>query len=155
MRKFLLGLLGCVVLAFGILQVIPVERSNPPVEEVVDAPPAAMKVLRRACFDCHSNETVWPWYAWVAPVSWTVSSDVVVARSKMNFTTWNRYDAGKRAHLLHEIVDETEEGEMPLPIYLAMHPEAVLTPEDLVTLRTWAVAAAPADDTAEPGDHTH
>ena len=143
MRKFLLGLVGCVVLAFGILQVIPVERSNPPVEEVVEAPPAAMAVLRRACWDCHSNETVWPWYAWVAPVSWTVSNDVVVARSKMNFSTWNRYDADHRAHLLHEIVEETEEGEMPLPIYLPMHPEAELTPDDLTALRSWVAAAAP------------
>ena len=142
MGKFLLGLLGCVVLAVGIIQLVPVERTNPPVEEVVDAPPAAMAVLRRACWDCHSNETVWPWYAWVAPVSWTVSNDVVVARSKMNLTTWNRYDADHRAHLVREIVEETEEGEMPLPIYLPMHPEAELTPDDLAALRSWADGAS-------------
>lgn len=138
MLRFLLRLLGCVVLAFGILQLIPVERSNPPVEEVVDAPPAAMKVLREACWDCHSNETVWPWYAWVAPVSWTVGNDVVVARSKMNLTTWNRYDADRRVHLVRKIVREVEEGAMPLPIYLAMHPEADLASGDLDTLRAWA-----------------
>jgi hypothetical protein len=127
-----------VVLAFGILQLIPVERTNPPVEEIVDAPPAAMGVLRRACWDCHSNETVWPWYAWVAPVSWTVANDVEVARSKLNLTTWNRYDGRRRAHLVREIVEEVDEGAMPLPIYLGMHPQAELTPDDREKLRAWA-----------------
>jgi len=151
-KRFLLGLLGCLVLAIAILQAIPVERSNPPVETVVEAPPAVAAILRRACWDCHSNETVWPWYAWVAPVSWTVSHDVVEGRSKLNFTTWNRYDAGKRAHLLEEIRDEVGKGEMPLAIYLPMHPEARLDDADRETLLAWTRSAAPGADAAVDGE---
>lgn len=119
-------------------QAIQVERQNPPVTGEVPATPAAAAVLRRACYDCHSFETTWPWYSRVAPVSWLVAHDVDEGRDELNFSTWSRLPAARRAKKLREIVEEVEEGEMPPLLYRLVHPEARLTPEDVAALRTWA-----------------
>jgi len=134
----LLALVG-----FALAQLVPVERSNPPVEEEVPAPAPVRKILRRSCYDCHSNETRWPWYARVAPVSWLVAYDVSEARGHMNFSTWNRYDARKRAKHLEEIWEEVEAGDMPLPYYLPLHPDAQLSREDRAAIHAWSEAGSP------------
>jgi len=125
-------------LAILVAQLIPVERTNPPIEEEVPAPDAVREVLRRSCYDCHSNETRWPWYASVAPVSWLVTHDVSHAREHLNFSTWNRYDPEERAEKIEEAWEEVEEGEMPLWFYLPLHPDARLDPADRDLLRSWA-----------------
>jgi hypothetical protein len=96
MRKFfrwkvLRWVLLAIVLLLVVIQFVPVDRSNPPVTSEVPASPEARAVLRRACYDCHSNETVWPWYSKVAPVSWLVARDVHKGREELNFSTWDRY----------------------------------------------------------------
>ena len=140
-------LLGLLVLVVGI-QLVPVERSNPPEQGVVPAPPAVLAVLQRSCFDCHSNHTRWPWYAYVAPVSWKIADDVHEGRHEMNFTEWNRASARKRARVAHKVWDEVQEGKMPLPSYLRMHAEARLSAEDRALLHGWAEASgvAPAGE---------
>jgi hypothetical protein len=120
------------------IQLVPVSRENPPVEEAVPAPPEVRALLERSCFDCHSHETRWPWYARVAPVSWLVAYDVSHAREHLNFSTWNRYDVEERAELLEEAWEEVEEGEMPLWYYLPLHPEAELNDADRALLHEWA-----------------
>lgn len=131
-------------LAFGavgvlaVLQVIPVDRTNPPVEGDVGAPEVVAGLLRRACYDCHSNETVWPWYSRVAPVKFLVVHDVNEGREHVNFSTWDRLDARKRVEALDHVVDEVSEGEMPLGIYLPAHPEARLTDDERAAIVTWA-----------------
>lgn len=132
--KLVLGAAALLLL----IQLVPVDRSNPEVELEVPAGPAAREVLERACYDCHSNETVWPWYAWVAPVSWLVAHDVHEAREYLNFSTWNAYDDEERAELLHEAWEEVEEGEMPLWFYVPLHPEAELDDADKEVLRAWS-----------------
>jgi hypothetical protein len=127
------------LLALGVAQLIPVERTNPPVREEVPAGEAVRAVLRRSCYDCHSNESRWPWYAHVAPVSWLVVHDVNEAREHMNFSTWDAYDAKERRKHLEEIWEEVEEGEMPLWFYVPLHPEARLGDEEKSLLRSWAV----------------
>jgi len=136
--KILIG--GSILLAAA--QLVPVERTNPPVEEEVPAPAEVREVLRRACYDCHSNETRWPWYAHVAPVSWMVVHDVKHARKHLNFSTWNAYDAKKRRKKLDELWEEVDEGEMPLWTYRPLHPESRLDASDLRLLRAWAVGAS-------------
>ncbi len=125
-------------------QVVRIDRSNPPVEQDVAAPPEVDVVLRRACYDCHSNETVWPWYSNVAPVSWLLARDVTEGRRELNFSTWNLYDAKKKAKKLKESVEEMAEGEMPPWFFVAVHRDAALAPGDIERLRTWA-----ADETAK------
>jgi hypothetical protein len=131
------AVLGSLILLVGI-QLVPVDRSNPPVQGVVDAPEPVLRVLRRACFDCHSNQTRWRWYAYVAPVSWIVADDVHEARHEMNFTEWSHASARERAKAAEECWEEVSEGHMPLPRYLRAHPEARLSEADLSLLRAWA-----------------
>lgn len=126
------------VLGLLAIQLVPMDRTNPPVELDVIAPQAVREVLRRACYDCHSHETRWPWYARLAPVSWLVARDVREGRKELNFSTWNRLDAKERAEVREEVYEESSEGEMPLWFYLPLHPEARLSAADLTILRGWA-----------------
>lgn len=114
---------GVVLIVLVAIQLVPVERSNPPVirEPVWDSP-ETRALARRACFDCHSHETVWPLYAYVAPASWLVSYDVSEARNEMNFSDWGRSD--KSPGDIQEVI---EEGEMPPTNYRLLHPEARLS----------------------------
>ena len=138
MRKHIVRALFAAVFLFAAVQFVPVNRSNPPVEQDVPASPEARAVLKRACYDCHSNEVVWPWYARVAPVSWLIARDVREGREAVNYSTWNRLDAGDRREAVEESWEETEEGEMPLWFYLPLHPEAKLSDADLAVLRGWS-----------------
>ena len=101
------------------------------------APPEVAAVLRRACYDCHSNETVWPWYSHVAPVSWLLARDVREGRGELNFSTWDAYDAKKKTKKLKETAEEVTEGEMPPWFYAAVHRHAALSPADAERLRAW------------------
>jgi hypothetical protein len=138
-KKYLIGL-GVVVVG---IQLVPVERENPPVTLDVGAPPEIDAILRRSCYDCHSNEVQWPWYAYVAPASWLVSQDVERGRELLNFSEWDRYDADMQISLVYDTYDVTDAGEMPLPIYLTMHGDAELTPDEIEQLSSWADAYEP------------
>jgi hypothetical protein len=130
------GLVALVIILVGI-QFIPVARTNPSVTEDVEAPEAVKATLRRSCYNCHSNTTRWPWYSYVAPVSWLVASDVHEARRHVNFSEWNRYTNEDRREKLGHIREEVETGEMPLWYYLIMHPSARLSPDNHTTLLNW------------------
>jgi hypothetical protein len=138
MKRILKILLVLLILTAVGIQFVPVDRTNAGVETDLGAPPEVDAILRRSCYDCHSNETRWPWYSHVAPVSWLVEEDVRHGREHLNFSTWNRYDTKKRNHLKHEIWEEVEEGKMPLENYLRMHGDAKLGEADLKILRAWA-----------------
>lgn len=112
---------------------------NPPVEEEVAATAEVRDILRRACYDCHSNETRWPWYGRIAPVKWLVRYDVAEGRRHLNFSTWNQYTPERQAHKMEEVVETLTDGSMPPPIYLPLHPDARLTPEEIEMLRAWAM----------------
>ena len=105
-------ILRYVLIGFGVLfvaiQFIPVERTNPPVTGLVDAPEDVLTTLRRSCWDCHSNETEWPWYAYVAPMSLRVSQHVWMGREHVNFTEWDGYDAEERDEAYEEIAKEID-----------------------------------------------
>lgn len=96
--------------------------------------PAATAILQRACADCHSNQTHWPWYSNVAPISWLLAHDVSEGRSTLNFSEWSRYDAAQRARLLFEICEDVREGEMPPFEYTLLHRQAKLDGQDVKTL---------------------
>jgi hypothetical protein len=138
MKTNLVRIVLVVVIVLVGIQFIPVNRSNPPVEEEVPASPEVKAVLKRACYDCHSNETVWPGYSRVAPVSWLLAWDVREGREELNFSTWNRYNQKKRGKIIKEIWEEVQEGEMPPWFYLPLHPDARLSDSDRSMLRAWA-----------------
>jgi hypothetical protein len=140
---------GIVLVVLLVLaQFVPVERTNPPVGEELDAPAEVMTVLQRSCYDCHSNETVWPTYSRIAPISWLVVHDVEEGRSAVNYSEWGALSAEDQAHLLEETWEEVEEGEMPLKMYALAHQDARLTDADLATLRGWTSSRLPPSDVA-------
>lgn len=136
-RRLLPRLAIAAAIVFVAAQFVPVPRSNPPVETEVPASPEAREVLRRACYDCHSNETIWPWYSRVAPASWLLAWDVNEGRDHLNFSTWNRLTETERQHAFEEIPEEIEAGAMPLPFYLPLHPEASLSDRDKAVIDAW------------------
>jgi hypothetical protein len=140
-KKVLLRSVAVVAVVFLLIQLVPVDRANPPVVADLDAPAPVQQVLRTSCYDCHSHETRWPLYSRIAPVSWLVAHDVEEARDKMNFSLWGSYEPRERAKLAEEIWEEVEDGEMPLLMYRLAHPEATLSEAAQQTLRTWSLGA--------------
>ena len=136
--------LGVVVAAVLLIQLFPVEKANPPVETEMPAPAPVRAILRRSCYDCHSNETVWPWYSRVAPVSWLLGRDVKEGRRELNVSVWNRYEDKRRLRKLKEIIEQVGKKEMPPTIYTVAHRAAILTPEDRKVLMDWARAESAA-----------
>lgn len=128
--------IGIVIILIGI-QFFSVDKTNPPVTAALDAPPEVMSILKRSCYDCHSNETRWPWYASVAPVSWLVSNDVEEGRHHLNFSEWENLTRQKIARKKEHIWEEVKEGGMPLPKYLWMHSDAKLSQKDKDIIRDW------------------
>lgn len=127
MKRGILKIIGIVVavgvLGLVVIQLIPVSRTNPP---VVSEPnwdsPQTRALMERACFDCHSNETKWPAYAYVAPISWLMAHDTNEGRQKFNLSDWKNHPGEG-----DEMVESVQNGSMPMPIYLPMHPQANLT----------------------------
>ncbi len=107
------------------------------ITKVMNVPSNVESILKRSCYDCHSDHTVWPWYSNIAPVSWLVSDDVVKGRKKMNFSQWSKIPASKREARLNEICEEIKSDEMPMPPYLIMHSDAKLTQADKDILCQW------------------
>jgi hypothetical protein len=133
-----IALLVAVVIGTGI-QFVPVKGlgSNPPGRYNLDAPPDVESILRRSCFDCHSHETRWPWYAKVAPGSWLLARDVRKARSRLNLSEWGKTDEEERQVDKEDMWGEIEAGRMPLSRYLLLNPSARLDDEKKAKLKAW------------------
>jgi hypothetical protein len=131
-KKIIASALGVLILVglvvFVGIQFIPVEKTNPPVvrEPNWDSP-QTRALMERACFDCHSNETRWPWYTNVAPVSWVIAREVQEGRASVNYSNW-------RPDEENEALETIFQGRMPPRQYLLLHPEARLTDSELQTL---------------------
>lgn len=126
-----------VAVAAVVIQFFPPERTNPPSDpaasfEAVFKPPAQVSaIIERACQNCHSNRTVWPWYSRVAPASWLVADDVIGARRKFNLSAWARMSPARAQEVLGDVCQEVKAGEMPLWQYRLLHPAAKLSAEDV------------------------
>jgi hypothetical protein len=131
-----------IVLAVALVavQFVPVDRTNPPIDATLslNAPAPVIAIVERACFNCHSQATVWPWYAYVAPMSWLVERDVTEGREEMNLSEWGSWSESRRAYMASEIVEMTESEEMPPWFYKPFHADSKLSEEDLKVLKDWA-----------------
>jgi len=125
---------------FLFIQLIPVEQANPPVEADLVAPSQVTDILRRACYDCHSHETSWPWYSRVAPFSWWLAEHVSDGRADLNFSRWPLFDFEARELMLRDIEKQIVDGTMPLQSYVLGHREARLSDRDREILLEWARA---------------
>jgi hypothetical protein len=143
LKRLLLFLVGALAIILIGIQFVPFGRPAPcppTVREPRWDSPRTRELAVRACYDCHSNESRYPWYSYVAPVSWLVNKDIVEARGQVNFSEWDRVQRGAG-----EAMQVIEKGEMPLPIYLPLHPEARLSPEDRQALINGLRATLEAD----------
>jgi hypothetical protein len=138
-RRIIPGVVALLVAA----QFVSVDRTNHPIEQartfytVENVPQKVQSLLDRSCSDCHSNQTRWPWYSGVAPISWVVVNDVHSARRKLNFSEWGNYSAKKRDHEKEEICNEVMEGDMPESKYAFIHRQSKLTAEERAKICEW------------------
>ena len=148
-RNILVGIAAALIIA----QLVPYPPAeNPPVGEEVPAPAGVRAVLRTSCYDCHSNETVWPWYSGVIPAKWLVRSHVEEGRGHLNFSTWSQYPPERAARKLEEVVEMVEEGKMPVASYVWLHGEAALSEEDAALIIEWARRLSASGDQGADGD---
>ncbi|HOI29472.1 MAG TPA: heme-binding domain-containing protein [Melioribacteraceae bacterium] len=120
------------------IQFIDVERTNPVVTADLKAPVAIKELFIKSCYDCHSNQTEWPWYSYVAPVSWLVANDVAEGRKHLNFSDWEKLPGRKKEELKKEIWEEVRNDKMPMTIYTYTHPEAKLDFTQKNLIKQWA-----------------
>jgi hypothetical protein len=137
--------IGAIVIgAFALLQLTNAGRTNPTVVSGHDLlssnspPPQIAAMLRSACYDCHSYDTHWPWYAHVAPVSWWLEGHVRDARERLNFSEWPHDDSERAAKKWNHISHSVRDGDMPLPSYAWIHKPARLTEQQRKELADWA-----------------
>lgn len=134
LKRIFVILAAVVAGAFILIQFVPYghDHTNPPVTSEPNWDSTQTRELaQRACFDCHSNETVWPWYSNIAPVSWLVQHDTEEGRQFLNFSTW---DEGGKGREPGESIEAISEGYMPPPKFMTMHPDARLTPAETQAL---------------------
>lgn len=121
------------LVAFAIIQFIPVDRVNLPVDKKVnfiDSKKTPVKIsglIKGACYDCHSNETVYPKYAYFAPVSWSVKSHINEGREHLNFSVWGTYNKELKENMLNKSIQTIQSKAMPMPGYIVYHKEANLS----------------------------
>ncbi|MFC3562852.1 heme-binding domain-containing protein [Pedobacter jamesrossensis] len=111
---------------------------NPPVTSEIMVSPAVAQILKKSCYDCHSNQTKLKWFDKLAPVSWIVASDIKTARSRFNFSQWNDLTTADQQVKFWEMINMAENKKMPLPSYLRLHPEAKLDKKDIEILKQYA-----------------
>ncbi len=137
-------LLILIVLIFIGIQFVPMDvPADVPskAEDSIEAPENIQAILKRSCFDCHSNHTTFPWYSSIAPVSWFTKYHVKEGREHMNFSTWASYEDEKKLKFLQKI-PKAIKSKMPLPSYLLIHKEAKLSDADKEAVTKWATDAA-------------
>jgi hypothetical protein len=146
MKKALKIIAIILVLAFVVLQFIRPDISNPPLvqgqtlEENIQVPENVRALLKRSCYDCHSNVTAYPWYSNIQPSGWFLKGHIEDGRRQLNFSDWKTYDTKKQRRKLAEVCEEMENKAMPLPSYLWIHWDAKLTNEEIKTICDWTEA---------------
>ncbi len=128
----------------------PVVKKGERLEDLYEVPPDVATVLKRSCGDCHSNETVYPWYSKIAPMSWGMADHINVGRDELNFSVWGTYSEKRQKRKLEEICEEVEEGNMPHYQYLWLHWDANLSDSEKETLCSWTKSAV--GSATEPGE---
>ena len=130
--------------AFIAIQFYRPDFTNPPVVESENllagnqVPENVKAILVRSCGDCHTNETVYPWYSKISPSSWFLANHIEDGRKHLNFSIWNTYETRRKDKKLEEICEQIESKEMPLPSYLWIHWDAKLSEEEVKTLCDWS-----------------
>lgn len=137
------NLLKILLVVFIILQFFRIDKTNPPVDQNMDfltikkTPENISKLIKTGCYDCHSNESTYPWYSNIQPIAWFLKKHIDEGRHKLNFSIFANYEPERQAHKLEECAEVLENGEMPLESYLLIHKDAKLSPEQKEELITY------------------
>jgi hypothetical protein len=148
MKKTVVIIIASLLFIFIVIQFFPPEKNDNlvnPQNDIVfklEIPVAVKKKIVDACYDCHSDKTVYPIYNRIAPVSWKLAYDIRRAKSKLNYSEWANYDRKTQIKLLGKICDEIKAGEMPLKSYVFMHSKAVINPKELEDICQWTEQAS-------------
>lgn len=120
------------VVVLIIIQFFRIDKTNPAVNQEMDfltiknTPASTAQIIKTSCYDCHSNETKYPWYSNIQPVAWFLKAHIDEGRKHLNFSTFATYDAKRQAHKMEESAEVIEKGEMPLDSYTMIHSDAKL-----------------------------
>lgn len=121
------------LIGFTLIQFIPVDRANKPVDQKLNfvvsqkTPEKIKELIKGACYDCHSDETVYPKYAYIAPLSWSVKSHINEGREHLNFSIWETYNKDLKTNMLTKSIQTIQAKTMPMPGYIVYHKEANLS----------------------------
>ena len=132
-----------IIAIFFLIQFVPndlPENNNDLTNDIVlteKAPEDVKLILSKACYDCHSNQTTYPWYSYVAPASWLVAKDTKEGREELNFSNWADLSKRKKIKILNEMAEEIEKKNMPLEVYTVIHKDAILSEEEIQTISNW------------------
>ena len=136
-----------IAIGFGVLlvgaQAFRIDKSVPEIENEKDfisvtMPSAEIEaLLKKSCYDCHSNQTTYPWYTEIAPVSWWIKHHINEGREELNFSEWADYSERRKDHKLKECVEMVQENEMPMSSYTLLHHDAELTTKQKEDLIAW------------------
>jgi hypothetical protein len=140
MKKYLKWSAFALLMLLLVLQFFQINKTNPEIKPGEDflvinkTEASTAKLLKDACYDCHSHETKYPWYTNVVPLSWWIKKHIVKGREELNFSTWATYTAKKADHKLEESIEMLEEKKMPLKSYVIAHSEAKLSADQIKQL---------------------
>jgi hypothetical protein len=145
MKKRKIGVL--IIILIVVLQLIQPTQNrseglgDADISKVLDLPEGLHNTLVTKCYDCHSNNTRYPWYFHVQPIGWWLAAHVHEGKEHLNFSEWKNYSGEKAAHQLEELEEVTEEGSMPLKAYVILHPESELTEDEKQAILGWIRSA--------------
>lgn len=142
MKSILKKLALVFAVIFVVIQLIPVDRTNPIGHENLEliAPDEVIQIMKRSCFDCYSNHTEWPFYAYVAPVSWLITEHVNHGREHLNFCEWEGLPSDKKIEKTEEIWKEVSNEGMPIRSYRMVHPGSGLDERQKRLIREWSMS---------------
>lgn len=134
-----------IIILFILIQFIPdnlpdtsTNNPNDLITNTVGIPENIKTILKQSCYDCHSNETYYPWYSYVVPVTFLVARDINVGREELNFSEWTNYKKTEKAGILDGVSDAVSEGDMPMKIYTMIHRNASLSDDEKTALVNWS-----------------
>jgi hypothetical protein len=155
MKKALKIIVIVLAVLFIAIQFYRPDMTNPPVvteqtlEAATQVPEPVEKILNRSCSDCHTNNTLYPWYSKISPSSWFLANHIKEGRRELNFSEWATYETRRKRRKLDAVCEQAETREMPLPSYLWIHWDAKLSDEEIKTLCDWAKAESARLETAD------
>lgn len=132
MKNFI-KIISAIILTCVVIQFIPIDRSLKPIDksknfaDLENTPQHIIKLLKNSCYDCHSNETQYPDYAYIAPISWMINDHIAEGRKYVNFSEWGNYNQFQKKGMLEKSIHSVQDITMPLPSYIQKHPKANLS----------------------------